>query len=55
MSRTTRNFTIGLLSGAVLGAGFALLFAPDTGSNTRDMISYRLGKYKNDLRILSKN
>jgi gas vesicle protein len=54
MSRTTKNFTIGLLSGTIIGAGLALLFAPDTGSNTRDMISYRLGKYKSDLRDLIK-
>jgi len=54
MSRITRNFTLGLLSGAVVGAGLALLFAPDTGSNTRGMISYRLGKYKEDLKELIK-
>ncbi len=52
MSKSTRNFTFGLLSGAVIGAGIALLFAPETGSNTRGMISYRLGKYREDLKRL---
>ncbi|MEX0770021.1 MAG: YtxH domain-containing protein [Balneolaceae bacterium] len=52
MSRSTRQFTIGLFSGAVLGAGIALLFAPDKGRNTRDILSYRLTKYKDDLKKL---
>ena len=30
----------------------ALLFAPDTGSNTRDRLSYRLGKAGEDLQNL---
>lgn len=46
------NFTTGLLSGALIGAGIALLFAPDKGTNTRGIISYRLSKYKDDIREL---
>ena len=49
---STKNFALGLLSGAVIGTGLALLFAPDKGSNTRGVISYRVGKYKDDLKKL---
>lgn len=52
MSRASRTFTLGLFSGAFLGAGFALLYAPDKGSTTRGILSYRLGKYRQDLRQL---
>ncbi|MEX0638955.1 MAG: YtxH domain-containing protein, partial [Balneolaceae bacterium] len=48
----TTKFTIGLMSGALIGAGIALLFAPDNGKNTRDMLSYRLSKYSDDLKTI---
>ncbi|MEX1062232.1 MAG: YtxH domain-containing protein [Balneolaceae bacterium] len=50
MSKSTRSFTFGLFSGAIFGAGLALLYAPDKGSHTRDILSYRLVKYKDDLK-----
>ncbi|MFA5668606.1 MAG: YtxH domain-containing protein [Balneolaceae bacterium] len=46
------NFILGLLSGALAGAAIALLYAPDTGKNTRDRLSYRLSNYKDDLNEL---
>lgn len=48
MSRS-KDFTLGLLSGALVGSVIALLYAPDKGSNTRDVISYRLSNYLDEL------
>jgi len=45
----SKDFTLGLLSGALVGSVIALLYAPDKGSNTRDVISYRLSSYMDDL------
>lgn len=45
----SKDFTLGLISGAVIGSVIALLYAPDKGSNTRDVISYRLSKYAEEL------
>ncbi len=43
------NFLAGLISGAIAGTVLALLYAPDTGKNTRDRLSYRLSNYKDEL------
>jgi len=48
----TKNYTTGLLSGAVIGSVLALLFAPDKGSNTRDIVTYRMKMYADELRRL---
>ena len=45
----SKDFTVGLLSGALIGSVVALLFAPDKGSNTRDILSYRLDNYLDEL------
>lgn len=45
----TKNFTLGLISGALAGSIIALLYAPDKGSNTRDLVSYRLSSYLDEL------
>lgn len=45
----SKDFTLGLLSGALVGSAIALLYAPDKGSNTRDIISYRLSTYLDEL------
>jgi gas vesicle protein len=39
-----KPFAAGLLIGALLGAGVALLFAPQSGSDTRRMIRKRAKK-----------
>lgn len=43
------NFTLGIFAGAALGSVIALLYAPDKGSNTRDILSYRLSNYLDEL------
>jgi gas vesicle protein len=48
MSRS-KDFTLGLLSGALVGSAVALLYAPDKGQNTRDVLSYRLSNYLDEL------
>lgn len=45
----TKDFTLGLLSGVTIGAAIALLYAPDKGSNTRDILSYKLSNYLDEL------
>lgn len=45
----SKDFTLGLLSGALAGSVIALLYAPDKGSNTRDILSYRLSSYMDEL------
>jgi len=48
----SKDFTLGLISGALIGSVVALLYAPDKGSNTRDMLSYRLSNYLDELNQL---
>jgi gas vesicle protein len=38
MSNSTGNTVLALLTGAAVGAGIGILFAPDKGSKTRDKI-----------------
>lgn len=48
----SKDFTLGLLSGALVGSVIALLYAPDKGSNTRDILSYQLSSYLDELTLL---
>lgn len=52
MSSSGKDFTIGLVTGALIGSAVAILYAPDSGSNTRDKISYRLSSYVDELNKL---
>lgn len=45
----SKDFTLGLISGALIGSVVALLYAPDKGSNMRDILSYRLSSYLDEL------
>ena len=52
MSRSGKGFTIGLITGVAAGTVLALLYAPDTGKNTRGKISYQLNTYIDELKSL---
>jgi hypothetical protein len=41
-------FTAGIALGAILGASVALLFAPASGKETRDLIGRRVRRERND-------
>ena len=49
MSSSGKDFAFGLITGAVIGSALALLYAPDSGSNIRGKLSYRLSAYADDL------
>lgn len=49
MSKFSNGFTVGVITGAVVGAAVALLYAPDKGSDLRDKISYKLKSMLDDL------
>ena len=50
MSNNTGNTLLAVLSGAVIGAGLGILFAPDKGSKTREKIKDGFDDAKNDLK-----
>lgn len=54
MSNSGKDFTLGFVAGAIVGSAMALLYAPDSGSNIRGRISYRLSSYVDDLNNLIK-
>ncbi|WP_026953047.1 YtxH domain-containing protein [Algoriphagus mannitolivorans] len=51
MSKSS-NSLLAFMVGAGVGAALGILFAPDTGANTRDKLSFQLSKYKKELEDL---
>ena len=51
MSRTSQTL-IAFITGCVSGAALGLLYAPEKGAVTRDRLTYRLSKYREQLRYL---
>ncbi|TDE04369.1 YtxH domain-containing protein [Flavobacterium sandaracinum] len=49
MSNTTGNTLLALLTGAIIGAGIGILFAPDKGSRTRGKIKDGFDDAKHEL------
>ncbi|GAA0877697.1 hypothetical protein GCM10009119_06650 [Algoriphagus jejuensis] len=51
MSKSS-NTLFAFALGAGVGAALGILFAPDTGANTRDRLTFKLSKYKKELEEL---
>lgn len=49
MTNDSGNVLLALLTGAVVGAGVGILFAPDKGSNTRMKIKEKAQETKNEI------
>ncbi len=47
---TGKGFAAGLLLGALIGAGVALLFAPQSGEDTRRLIRKKARRFASDAR-----
>ena len=49
MSNNTGNSVVALLTGVAIGAGFGLLYAPQSGKETREQLKEEAGKTKEKL------
>ena len=49
MSNNTGNVLLALLTGAAIGAGIGILYAPDEGKKTRNKIKTKVVDVKHDL------
>ena len=54
MSKTS-NSLLAFILGTGVGATMGILFAPDSGGNTRGKLTYQLSRYKDDLEDLVKD
>ena len=55
MSDQANNSVLALLAGLAIGAGLGILFAPDSGKNTRDKIKSGVDDYSDDLKAQLKD
>lgn len=51
MSSSNRSF-IAFLTGILTGVAIGIVYAPDKGEATRDRLTFRLGKYREELQKL---
>ncbi len=51
MSKSSKTL-VAFLAGAATGAVLGILYAPDTGENTRNLLSFKLAKYREQLQKL---
>jgi len=51
MSSSNRSF-LAFLTGVLTGVAVGIVFAPDKGEATRDKLTYRLAKYRDELQKL---
>ena len=52
--KKSSNTLLAFLVGAGVGTALGILFAPDTGANTRDKLTFKLSKYQKELEELFK-
>lgn len=52
MSKKSGSTLMAFLAGAAAGAILGILYAPDTGTNTREKLSFQLDKYRGLLQEL---
>ncbi|MBB6463819.1 YtxH domain-containing protein [Flammeovirga kamogawensis] len=52
MAKNGGNSFLGFVAGAAAGALLGVLFAPDKGKNTRERLTFKLDKYREDLEDL---
>lgn len=51
MGKSSKSL-LAFMMGAVTGATLGILYAPDSGENTRDKLAFQLQKYRDQLKTL---